>query len=148
MERPMTDAPVSGHEFDLRAGKTLAPTFIFITFGVVKFFTLGTSPTHWPDTYLAVAGGIASWLAVLLWGGVVWGDRKPSLFRSLCALTAYIPMLYSIYAITYLGVYGVYYSIMDSFSVLGILFGFVCIGLGYRMAYGLAALTGLTRPTP
>ena len=60
----MTDAPVSGHEFDLRAGKTLAPTFIFITFGVVKFFTLGMSPTHWPDTYLAVAGGIASWLAM------------------------------------------------------------------------------------
>jgi hypothetical protein len=95
MERPMTDAPVSGNEFDLRAGKTLAPTFIFITYGVVKFFTLGTSLTHWPDTYLAVAGGIASWLAMLLWGVVVWGDRKPSLFRALCALTAYIPMLYS-----------------------------------------------------
>jgi hypothetical protein len=74
----MTDAAVSGREFDLRAGKTLAPTFIFITYGVVKFSTLGTSLTHWPDTYLAVAGGIASWLAVLLWGVVVWGDRKPS----------------------------------------------------------------------
>jgi hypothetical protein len=52
-------------------------------------------------------------------------------------------MLYSIYAIIYLGVYGVYFSIIDSYSVLGILFGLVCIGLGYRMAYGLAAFTGL-----
>jgi hypothetical protein len=146
MERPMTDAPVSGREFDLRAGETLAPTIVFVTYGVVKFFTLGTSVTHWPDTYLALAGGIASWLAVLLWGVVVW--RKRSLFRTLCALAAYVPMLYSIYAITYLGVYGVYYSIIDSFSVLGILFGLVCIGLGYRMANGLAALTGLKHRTP
>jgi hypothetical protein len=90
----MIDAPVSVHEFDLRAGKTLAPTFIFMTYGVVKFFTLGTSLTHWPETYMAVAGGIASWLGLLLWAMVVWG--KPSLFRSLCALTGYIPMLYSI----------------------------------------------------
>jgi hypothetical protein len=140
----MTDAPVSGREFDLRA-KTLAPTIIFITYGVVKFSTLGASLAHWPDTYLAVAGGIASWLAVLLWGVVVWRNRKSSVFRSLCALSACIPMLYSIYAITYLGVYGVYYSIIDSFSVFGILFGLVCIGLGFRMAYGLAAFTDLTR---
>ena len=136
-------ASVSGVEFDLRAGETLAPTGVFIIYGVVKFFTLGTAFAHWPDTYLAVIGGLASWLAVLLWMRIVFGDRKPSLFRSLCAFAAFIPMLYSIYAIAYLGVYGVYYSIVDSFSVLGILFALICIGLGYRMAYRLAALTGL-----
>jgi hypothetical protein len=109
----------------------------------VKFFTLDTSLTYWPDTYLAVGGGIASWLAVLLWGFVVWGRKQPNFLRSLCALAAFIPMLYSLYAIGYLGLYRVYFSIIDSFSVLGILFGLVCIGLGYRMAYGLAAFTGL-----
>lgn len=137
-------APVSGREFDLRAGETLAPTAVFIVYGAVKFFTLGVSPVHWPDTYLAVVGGIASWLAVLLWIPVVFGDGRRSLFRSLCALAAFIPMLYSIYAIAYLGLYGVYYSTINSFSVLGILFGLICIGLGYRMAYRLAVLTSLT----
>jgi hypothetical protein len=137
----MGDAKISGREFDLRGARTLAPTFLFIGYGVVKFFALGTSSTHWPDTYLPVAGGIASWLAVLLWGVVVW--RKPDLLRSLCALAALIPMFYSIYVIAYLGLYTVYWSIIDAFSVLGILFGVICIVLGYRMAYALAALTDL-----
>ncbi len=109
----------------------------------MKFFTLGTSLTHWLDTYLPVAGGIGSWVAVLLWTAAVWGDRKPSVLRTLCALAAFIPMLYSIYSIGYLGVYTVYCSVFDFFSVLGILFGIICTGLGYRMAWGLAALTGL-----
>ena len=64
------------------------------------------------------------------------------MLRSLCALGAFIPMLYSVYAITYLGVYTVYYSIIDSFSVLGILFGVISVFMGYRMAHSLAALTG------
>ena len=139
----MTETPASGRDFDLRAGTTLAPTFIFIAYGVVKFFTLGASPTHWLDTYFAVAGGIASWFAVFLWGVVVWRSRRPSLLRSLCSLSAFLPMLYSIYAIMYLGVYGIYYSSLTAFSVLGILFSLACVGLGYRMAYGLAALTAL-----
>jgi hypothetical protein len=67
MERPTTDALVSGVEFDRRAGEALAPTSVFIVYGVVKFFTLGTSLAHWPDIYLAVVGGITSWLAMLLW---------------------------------------------------------------------------------
>jgi short subunit fatty acids transporter len=58
-------------------------------------------------------------------------------------------MLYSIYAIAYLGIYTIYASIIVSFSVLGILFGIVCVAFGYRMAHGLAALTELpTRRRP
>jgi hypothetical protein len=93
------------------------------------------------DTYLAVGGGIASWIAALLWGFVLWG--RAGLLRSLCALAAYIPMLYSLYAIVYLGLYTVYNSIVVSLSIISILFGISCILLGYRMANGLAALTSL-----
>jgi hypothetical protein len=135
----------SGREFDLHAGRALAPTLVFIGYGTVKFFMTGTSLTHWPDTYLAVGGGIASWVAVLLWGAVVWG--KPGVLRSLCAFAAFIPMLYSIYAIAYLGLCTIYRSTLVDLSVVGILFGVICILLGYRMAIGLAALTRLqTKP--
>jgi hypothetical protein len=141
MERPVSDSCtlVSGREFDLSAGETLAPTLIFIGYGVVKFFTLGTALTHWPDTYLAV---VASWISVLFWAGVIAGSLPP-LLHALCALVAFIPMLYSLYAIAYLGIYTIYASIIVSFSLLGILFGIACVALGYRMAYRLAALTGL-----
>jgi hypothetical protein len=150
MERPVTDTGtlVSGREFDLRAGITLAPTLIFIGYGVVKFFTLGTALTHWPDTYLAVAGGVASWISVLLWGVIVSGRKRASILRSVSAFSAFIPMLYSLYAIAYLGIYTIYASTIISFSVLGILFGAVCVASGYRMANGLAALTGLPRRHP
>jgi len=54
-------------------------------------------------------------------------------------------MFYSIYAIGYLGAYTIYYSVFVAFSVLGIIFGLVSILIGYSMAYGLQALTGLAR---
>jgi hypothetical protein len=133
----------SGRAFDLAAGQTLAPTAIFIGYGIVKFFSLGTDLTHWPDTYLAVGGGVASWISVFLWGVILWGQKRVSMLYAVCAFFAFTPMLYSIYGISYLGLYTIYVSIVVSFSIGGILFGLVCVALGYRMAYGLAALTGM-----
>lgn len=119
------------------AGQTLAPTIVFIGYGIVKFFKLGTAGMYWPDTYLAVFGGLASWLAVIVWDL----PRGPGLLRTLCAFSACAPLLYSLYAILYLGAYTVYCSIFQGFSVLGIIFGLVCIFLGYRMAVGLQGYT-------
>jgi hypothetical protein len=125
---------------DMLTGKTLAPTLVFIGYGVVKFFTMGTASTYWLDTYLAVGGGIASWIAVVFYDAIVGGP--PGLLRTLGVLgSGYIPRLYSLYAIGYLGVYTIYYSIFPSFSVLGIIFSVICILLGYRMAHGLQAIT-------
>lgn len=121
------------------AGQTLAPTFVFIAYGMVKFVTLGTAGVYWLDTYLAVGGGIASWVAVISYDL----PRSRSLLGMLCALSAFIPLLYSLYAILYLGVYTVYCSVFQSFSVWGIIFGIVCVALGYRMAYGLQGYTTL-----
>jgi hypothetical protein len=129
------------------AGKTLAPTFLFIGYGVAKFFTMGIASAHWLDTYLAVGGGIASWIAVIVYDAIV--SAPPSLLRMLCVLiSGYIPLLYSLYAIGYLGVYTIYCSIFRSFSLLGIIFGLICIFLGYRMAYGLQAITEPRQPGP
>jgi len=140
MQRPSTK--VSGVEFDLRAGRALAPTTLFVGYGIVKFFTLGVALTHWLDTYLPVVGGVASWLAVIVYS-FVFALPRPSVRRFLCAFAAYIPMLYSIYAIAYLGLYAIYNSTIVSFSILRIAFGVICIALGYSMAHGLAALTAL-----
>jgi hypothetical protein len=131
-----------GRDFDMSAGKTLAPTSVFIAYGIVKFFTLGAALGHWPDTYLPVLGGLASWVAVLLWSPVIF-TREPSLRRSVFALSGFIPMLYAAYAIVYLGLYTIYTAVIVSFSVLGILFGIVCVALGYRMTYGLKEVTDM-----
>jgi len=132
---------------DMLMGKTLAPTFVFIGYGIVKFFTLGVAAVYWPDTYLAVGGGIASWIGVFVYDLIASTPRRPSWFRTLYVLIGgYIPLLYSIYAVGYLGIYTIYYSIFHSFSVIGIIFGVICILLGYRMAYGLQAVTEPRQP--
>jgi hypothetical protein len=120
---------------------------VFIGYGVLKLFTMGVGSTYWLDTYLAVGGGIASWLAIIVYDAIV--NAPASLLRTLSVLGGgYIPLLYSLYAVGYLGVYTIYYAIFRSFSVLGIIFGVVCVLLGYRMAYGLQAITEPRRRDP
>jgi hypothetical protein len=132
---------------DMLIAQALAPTFVFIGYGVVKFFTLGTASMYWLDTYLAVGGGIVSWIAVFSYDLMVPTSQK-NLLRMLCVYGGFIPLLYSLYAVGYLGIYTIYYSIFRSFSVLGIIFGLISVLFGYRMAYGLQGVTERPRSDP
>jgi len=138
----MATSPEISRKLDMLSGQTLAPTILFIGYGLVKLVTIGTSAIYWPDTYLPICGGLTSWVAVFGYNIILHTKRtRVSIFRLTAVYGAFIPMLYSIYAILYFGLYNIYLSIFSSFSIFGVAFGAISIAAGYRMAYGLQALT-------
>jgi len=95
-----------------------------------------------------VDGGIASWITVFAYDLMVPPPPKKSLLRMLCVYGGFIPLFYPLYAVGYLRIYTIYYSIFRSFSVFGIIFGLICVLLGYRWLTDLQGVTERPRSDP
>jgi hypothetical protein len=136
---------LQGAKGDMLAARVLIPIIIVVIYGVYKFIRLGYSPEHFLYTYIPVFGGLAAAIGLLSYYFVVAIPRRRS-WKNLVLLLGFLPYLFSLYVIGFLGVFMIYNSAVVEFSMWSILVGFAWIIIGYRIIYQFYLMTNI--PTP
>ena len=142
LKSPTKLQSMSLRERDVLMAKPIVPAVIALVYGAYKFFDLGTDTAHWPYTYAVFFGAIAAIAGVLLFAIEASKPTRRTWFGTFSGLFAFVPYLFSIYVIAFIGCYGIYLS-FGPFSVWGVLAGLIWIALGYRMIWTLWIISEL-----
>jgi hypothetical protein len=113
---------------------------IVIIYGIYKFVSLGVSLDHYLYTYILLFGGLAATVGFFIYIEFLRRSR-----RGLLMLLGYIPYLFSLYVIGFLGVYGLYMGLFQAFSIWSIVAGLIWIVIGYQITNKFHQTTEIIR---
>src|SRR5580704_295222 len=91
---------------------------IVMIYGIYKFVSLGVSWDHYLYTYILLFGGLAAITGLFIYIEFLRRSRRSPLM-----LLGYIPYLFSLYVIGFLGMYGLYTGLFQAFSIWSIIAG-------------------------
>ena len=120
-----------GRNRDLMAARVALPVLIALIYGIYKFVVLGVTAEHYLYTYLPVIGAVASLVSLMTFSAVVMTEER-SVRAMFGALSGFVPYVFSLYLMGFLGGYGIWQS-TNPFSIWGVVKGLFWIVLGYRL---------------
>ena len=115
------------------------PILAAIIYGIYEFIRWGMSSDYALYTYVPVLGGVAYYLRVVSpnFAKVSW--------KNLLLFLGFLPYLFLIYVIGFLGLYTIYKGVMVSFSIWTILAGVFWVAIGYRGIYQFWLMTEIVK---
>lgn len=125
---------ISGREIDLLGGRSILIVVVPFLYSLYEFVHLGWERSHFPYTFIVLAGSLVTILWSLAWGVVVRSrpDQKRPLLSfgyMVFGLTAY---LFAMYVIFFLGLYRLY-SEIHRFALGSLIVGCFWTVFGYIM---------------
>lgn len=109
-------------------------------YGIYKFFDLGVDLSHYLFTYVLLFGSVLSLISIPLTVRLIHVPVRQSFFDMIFALSNYVPYLFSLYLMGFLGLYSLY-GLWNEFHISNLLFGVFWLGWGYMTLYKLWMLT-------
>ena len=124
---------------DTVAGRVLAAIIAVMIYGISKFASMGFSWDNCPYTYIPVFGGVIASAGLLIFSDCVItrGEAKWEI------LVQFMPHLFALYLMGFLGVYAIYRGVTGVFSISSIIAGVFWIAAGYLMLHQLYVITEL-----
>ena len=140
-----TVAPeLEGTKGDIIAAKIEVPILVVMICGIVEFFRLGWSRDYYFYTYTPVLGGIAASAGLFTYVFLVSVERKRS-WKNLLVLLGFVPYLYSLYIMGFLGLHTIYEGVIGKFSIWFMIGGIFWVFVGFHLIYGFYLLTEIVR---
>jgi hypothetical protein len=128
-----TVAPeLQGTKGDIIAAKIEVPILVVMIYGIVEFFRLGWSRDYCFYTYAPVLGGIAASAGLFTYVFLVSVERKRS-WKNLLVLLGFVPYLYSLYIMGFLGLHTIYEGVIGKFSTLLMIGGIFWVFVGFHL---------------
>jgi len=134
---------LSGRDEDLLMAKPLVPAVVAFIYGIYKFYDLGFSTDEYLYTYIPVVGSALSIISVWMYVSSMSVKPKRSISNMLKGYSGFIPYLFSLYLIGFLGLYSLW-LLFSSFTFGTFMFGVVWVLLGYRMLYTFWVITEIS----
>ena len=111
--------------------KVISPALFSIVYGIYNSFSLGIFWSHVGHTLVPTLGGVASIISTGLYAREMNVEGRSTL-GFLRSMAGFIPYTFSLFLMSYLGVYRIWQS-LSPLNVWQIVFGLLWIILGYRM---------------
>ena len=120
-------------------GRVLAAIIVVMIYGIYKFASLGLSWDSCAYTYIPVVGGVIASAGLLVFSDriITRGETKWE------SLMQFMPHLFALYVMGFLGVYAIYRGVTGVFSISSIIAGVFSIAVGYLMLHQLYVITEL-----
>ena len=114
------------------AARVVAPIFFAVIYGLYNFAALGGTQEHYLYTYAPAVGGVASIVGFLIYYLLIVSPlySKRS-WINLLLLLSFLPYLFLLYVVGYLGLYAIYRGALVSFSIWTIFGGLFWMAIGY-----------------
>src|SRR5947209_1283284 len=127
-----TVAPdLKGTKGDIIAARIEVPILVVMIYGIVEFIRLGFSQDHYLYTYAPVLGGVAASVGLFTYFFIVSVRRKRS-WKILLVLLGFLPYLYSLYVMGFLGVYTIFEGVVGVFSAWSMIGGILWVFVGFH----------------
>jgi hypothetical protein len=134
---------LSGRDEDLLMAKPLVPAVVAFIYGIYKFYDLGFSTDNYLYTYIPVVGSALSIISVWMYVSSMSVKPTRSISNMLKGYSGFIPYLFSLYLIGFLGLYSLW-LLFSGFTFGTFIFGVVWVLLGYRMLYTFWVITEIS----
>jgi hypothetical protein len=133
-----------GANADRLAAKVLAPIVAVMIYGTYKFISLGISSDHYLYTYTPVLGGLAAIVGFFVYLHFVSRPRDIR-WKNLLISLGFLPYFFSLYVMSFLGVYTIYTGVIPTLAIWSIIMGVFWIAVGYRMLNQFYLITEIVR---
>lgn len=131
---------ITSNSVSVLASQVTPGLLLALFYGIYKFFDLGVDLSHYLFTYVLLFGSVVSLISIPLTVRLIHVPVRQSFFDMICALSNYIPYLFSLYLMGFLGLYPLY-GLWTEFHISNFLFGVLWLAVGYRTLYQLWLLT-------
>jgi hypothetical protein len=140
-----TVAPeLKGTKGDIVAARIEVPILVVMIYGIVQFVRLGWSKDYYLYTYAPVLGGVSASVGLLTYFFLVSVRRQRS-WKNLLILLGFLPYLYSLYIMGFLGLYTIYEGVISNFSFWSMIGGVFWVFLGFHLFYRFYLMTQIVR---
>ncbi|MBY5828569.1 hypothetical protein EHI44_30450 [Rhizobium leguminosarum] len=119
-----------------------AITLVMI-YGIYRIIQEGVWPA-WPDGTILVTGGILSVIFVVLYMRSIEAGSGKSWAKAASAFGAFVPYVYSLYVIGYVGVWSLVQLVTVGFTWSGLVCGSFGLVFGYRILQTFYDITELS----
>ncbi|HWA70477.1 MAG TPA: hypothetical protein VG821_11675 [Rhizomicrobium sp.] len=133
------EAKLSPERHASLAGGAIVPAIAGIIYGVIYFFEYPTPPRT--TAAILFVGGIASLIFIQTTIWVFFSPPGRSWGKALAAISVFIPYLYSLFLMGYLGLWKLWLGISAYHGVLPILVAIFWTSVGWRMLFVLGKIT-------
>lgn len=137
-------AKLKGAKGDVLVARVEAPIIAAMVYGVYKFIELGVSLDHYLYTYIPLLGGCAATAGLFTYNFLVSMSQNRR-WKNLFLLLEFLPYLYSLYVMGFLGVYMIYGGVAGLFSIWSVISGLFWVVVGYRTIYQFYLITQIVR---
>jgi hypothetical protein len=135
---------LKGRKGDMLAARIMTPIVLAIIYGIYEFIARGASSDFYLYTYVPVLGGVAATAGLMTYHLRVASPNFAKIsWKNLLVLLGFLPYLFLIYVIGFLGLYTIYKGVMVSFSMWTILAGVFWVAIGYRGINQFYLMTGI-----
>ncbi|TBB59418.1 hypothetical protein ELH43_38765 [Rhizobium ruizarguesonis] len=112
-------------------GKPMFAITLVMIYGIYQIIQEGVWPA-WPDGTILVAGGILSMIFVVLYVRSIEAGSGKSWAKAAAAFGGFVPYVYSLYVIGYVGVWSLVQLVTVGITLSGLAGGLFGLVFGYR----------------